>query len=196
MTMSRVRTVFNGWTGAPGLMTHYFARIGSWDAAAAQLAIDRVRDALEAAVGIYPSGVTWSVESLVDEFEQSTGELLGTHSGLARAGVGVGSPEISPPANQVCVSWKSDGIANGHRVRGRTFLGPVAANAVEANGTPKADCVARAVAFGVAMRNAGLSDVRHVIWHRPTPGGSNGSHHDVVDSTVRDIFAVLRSRRD
>lgn len=196
MTIVRVRTVFTGWPGAPGLMTHFFARIGSWDAGAAEQASTRVKDALLPLRSEFPSGLTYKIEGIVDEIEQSNGNLLNSFSVPSVTNTGIGSAEQAPHALQVCVSWATDGVVAGRRVRGRTFIGPLAASIVDGDGTPKAGLITKAIAFGDAMRDAGLSDVRHVIWHRPSPGGSDGSHHDVTDHTVRDVFAVLRSRRD
>lgn len=196
MTIMRIRTVFQGWIGGPGLMTNYFARVGSWDQGAAQLAGDRVHNAMEAARQAFLDATNWKNDLVADEFEQSTGELLNSFNITDASNNGAGNTNLLPPSNQICVSWKTDGVVAGRRVRGRTFLGPLALSAAEGNGTPTAAALVSANAFGTAMGNAGLSDVRHVIWHRPTAAGNDGSHHDIAEFTIRDKFAVLRSRRD
>jgi len=192
----RVRTGFFGWPGAPGLMTHYFAGTQIIQQPFAVLASDRVKNALTNARPLYSATTNWLIEPLVDVIDEANGELLDTYTVNQTSVAGTGSNEQMPHATQLCISWKSDGIVNGRRVRGRTFLGPVAASANTAAGVPTAAALTALTAFGNAMEDAGTTFVRHVIWHRPTVGGTDGSHHDVIQHSQKPKWAVLRSRRD
>lgn len=140
-----------------------------------------------------PTNVTLTHTPSGDVLEEDTGiltgvwseaggpvSLAGTSGGVAAAGVGG------------CIGWLTSGIVNGHRVRGRTFVVPLATAAYEANGTLTTAALGDLDAAAGVMVTGGLQ-----VWHRPTgPGGSDGSAHDVVNHTVRDKVAVLTSRRD
>jgi hypothetical protein len=196
MSMLKVLTTFTGWPGAPGLQTHYLTSTIPNTQESANLAHDRVVNALTACAGLFPPNVHWTTQALVEEIEQTNGNLLGQKFVTDVAGQGSGAAIESPQQVQMVVSWRTDGVVNSRRVRGRTFLGPLAADTNTNQGTPNAGAIQKALDFANSMGDAGTTDMRHIIWHRPTAGGSDGSHHDVIQGVVRPVYGTLRSRRD
>jgi hypothetical protein len=95
----------------------------------------------------------------------------------------------------ICATWNTGAIVNGRRVRGRTFLGPLDNSCLQNDGTLSSSSITHANALGAAWTDAGLTTTLSCVWHRPV-GGTGGSNHEIISATVRDKFAVLRSRRD
>lgn len=107
-----------------------------------------------------------------------------------------GSATSLPPATQICVSWRTSIAAR--RGMGRTFIGPLGANAQEANGTPAAAALDVVRGAAQALVDASLTDANGavVIYGYQAAGGPARVARDITAMSVRDIFAVLRSRRD
>jgi hypothetical protein len=95
----------------------------------------------------------------------------------------------------LAVTWKTDAVLAGRRVRGRTYLGPLQIGVNEADGSPAAAALALAETFATEWTDNGLTDTFAVVWHRPV-GGAGGTAEDITGHQIRDKFAVLRSRRD
>lgn len=186
-----------GFTGGPGLMTQYFSpAVAGFNEAIAQLAVDRVRDALLAGAELWPSSFSFQVEGTVDELDEATGQLVDSLTVTSRtvAGTGTGSNMGPAPAGAVVV-WKTGEIKAGKRVQGRTFLVPLLSTAYQQDGTLNANILTSAGEFAAAMNDAGATDLVHVVWSRPRPGLA-GSKHGITGYSVADKVAVLRSRRD
>jgi hypothetical protein len=90
------------------------------------------------------------------------------------------------------VDWITDTITNRRRLRGRTFLVPIAGNAYQTNGTLYDS--ARTALQTAATAFVAAQSTSFVIYHRGT--GSDGSNGLVTSAFVPDMIAVLRSRRD
>lgn len=140
-----------------------------------------------------PSGITITNPTGVDVIEPATGALLTTLPVTNGGNLsGADSGKYAAPAG-VCVSWRTSGVVGGHRVKGRTFVVPVGAGALQTNGTPDDTFVSQCQAAAAAM----IADpVELVVWHRPQSlalGG--GSAFPVLASNVNDKIAMLTSRR-
>jgi len=204
--MMRVRTTLTGFSGGPGLATHHFAvAVGDPNDAAAELATDRVGDAFIAGSGLWPTTFSAAVSGEVEVVEAESGDLVGTLPGNQQTVAGTSSAGgyyAAPTGIQV--TWLTPDIVNSHRVRGRTFLVPLANALNDNNGTPGAPQLALAEAFADAMLDPGLNDCIFGVWARPYPGRTlptpiaarEGSFHGASGSAVPDKFVVLRSRRD
>lgn len=147
-----------------------------------------------------PSGVTIVVPASGDRIDDTTGALTGvwsvagentaTMDGAAASAAGVGA----------CVSWNTGGIVPGggatprpRRLRGRTFLVPLANSAYGPDGTLDTAAYNQINTFATALRAAGPL----AVWHRPTsPGASDGNSYGVTSHRVSDKVAILTSRRD
>lgn len=197
MSIFRVRATLTGFSGGPGLMTQYFSpAVAGFNAALAQLSVDRVRDALTAGAALWNSSMTWSVDGTVDEIDEATGTMLDSITVTSRsvAGGSVGSNQGPAPAG-ACVVWKTAEVKNGRRVQGRTFLVPLASGHFEGNGTLAEAALTLCNDFGASMNDAGATDLVHVVWSRPVLG-VGGTKHGITGYNTKDKVAVLRSRRD
>lgn len=112
--------------------------------------------------------------------EGETANLHGPASARYAAGVGV------------CITWLTEGIVRGHRVRGRTFVVPLVGTAYDTDGT--IDPAWLSVIRGAASTLQAACGTDHVIYHRPR-GESGGSAHGVTGWRVADRVATLSSRR-
>jgi hypothetical protein len=104
---------------------------------------------------------------------------------------GSGSGNYLPPATQLVVGWRTTNATRSGR--GRTFLGPLTEGALDSNGSvlPAALTASRGAATTLVNASAGANGWAIGVYSR-----TDGLLRDIVSSSVRDQFAVLRSRRD
>lgn len=102
-----------------------------------------------------------------------------------------GTSSYLPLASQLVVGWRTSNATRSGR--GRTFLGPLAANALDVNGTPSSAVLTavRDAAADLVATSSGFADGAIGVWS-PT----DGVLRDFTGTVTRDTFAVLRSRRD
>jgi hypothetical protein len=144
-----------------------------------------------------PTGITISFPTEMDQFDETSGELENTHSvtGLTNVAGGGGTSPYSS-ATGACVTWGTDSIVNGRRLRGRTFLVPLLpATAFQDDGTLVETTRVAIQSAGTALKDA-ADGYPFAIWARPDPGVTNGVAGAVTTSSVNDKTAILRSRRD
>ena len=175
---------WDGFTGAPGYSVFHAAPGGA------------VRDSIFAffdsiKVNI-PAGVSLTIPTTGDTYDVATGELTGTWS----SGSGTTLITCSGGAQNVgnagaCVTWRTPGIAEGHKVRGRTFLVPLSVANYATNGTLDDAVVAALRSYASALVSAAAPQFS--VWHRPK-AGAGGSLHQINAATVTDRAAILRSR--
>lgn len=195
MTICRVTTTLTGFSGAPGYWRHYFKDIsGLVGPAMPQLCVDRVRDAVIAAGLLFSNSVTYNVSGLVDELDESTGQITGQASVTGRTQVGGGTGPLGPIVVGLVAQYNTDDFVNGRRIRGRSFLNPIRSVYTQ-NSAPQATELGLASAFASALDNPGATTVRFGVYTRPK-GAQPGAWHDVVNTNVPAKWTVLRSRRD
>lgn len=207
--MYRVRSVSSGWFGGQGFSTHYFKQgdpADLTDINKALLCVDRVRAGWAAASALFPGVWTVQVQSQVDFINDVNGDLLDSwgpaQPALVSGGAGTG---FGPTMAMVLLQLRTSTIANGKRLLGRSYLGPVNAGN-DNDGTPNSGAVTTALAMGTALLDRGIAvDNPYLcVWRRPrdarllpTPlPQRNGSSGIVTSITVPNKFASLRSRRD
>lgn len=140
-----------------------------------------------------PGGVTITVPGTGDTIDDTTGELtgvwtatsptpvVGTGQGICAAGVGA------------CIGWTTGGIVNGRKLRGRTFIAPLASAGFDSDGTLGPGTLGAVQAMAAALQASGPL----AVWHRPTSAGAaDGNSYGVIQNRVRDKVAYLSSRRD
>jgi hypothetical protein len=193
--MYRVRASLSGWSGGPGLATFYYKTetpIGAGTSGGAQTVASRVRSAMNNLDTFWPAFMQIQVLPDVDVLEDSTGRLLNTWASGTQAVVsGTAGQSSGPLASMLCVNFLTLDIINGHRVKGRTFLGPLRQES-DADGTPTARMITQGMEFGDDITSGSV--LQQVVWHRPK-GGLDGAACLVSSHNVHDRFAVLRSRR-
>lgn len=203
MDILRITARWSGFTGAPGYSVFYFSTDnGFWDGGllgdAAQEAADgaaqRVTSAFGSISGILPDGVQVKTEGEGDILNSDTGEIISSMGVETYAAVtGSGTGGYAGPSGAV-VNWRTNDYRAGRRIRGRTFIVPLASSAYEDDGTLTSAALSDLRDFGEDMHDDRPGG-DFGIWSRPR-GGSGGVWATVVGSTVPDMAAVLRSRRD
>lgn len=192
----RVRTVLSYGTGGPGLHTVYW-RPGTTGGVTADAtdAVARVRAFWSAAAGLFPNTFGAQVSSDVALIEDSTGALVGGLSATPVAVVaGTASGSFGPLANMALLRLRTGVVVNGRALRGRWYLGPTAANAINALGGLTTGNIAALNAAGAGMLAAGATTSFPVVWHRP--GAGTGISANITSMSAWDQLAVMRSRRD
>lgn len=111
-------------------------------------------------------------------------------SGLPFTQAGDGGTDYGATAGMACVTWRTALATRSGR--GRTFLGPLAATAVEADGTLAASRLTelRAAAAALVDVSTGLN-----AWAFGVFSPTDGVLRDFTAATVTDQVAILRSRR-
>lgn len=202
----RVRAASTGWSGGPGLNTFYFAPSGFIEDATqadADLCAARVRNSFASCTLIYPPTTVINVDESVDVLETETGELINNFIAPAQANVvGGGLAGYNATAVMLLARINTATIMDGHRVKGRAFLGPVS-NGVDADGTPQVGLLNQVTAFGNSLMDVGVGNGPALcVWHRPRPASAEhpvariGGRATAVGVSAVDKYAVLRSRRD
>lgn len=161
-----------------------------------------IRTFFSSLAALFPNTITISVPGAGDVINDTDGSLAGSWSEGSTPAVVVGTSAsgYAAPAGML-VRWNTDAVIRKRRLRGRTFLVPVA-NVFEPGGTPLAATITTittaantlVTALGGAMR----------VWSRPLIDYStdppthlaDGTGAPVVSVLVPDKAVVLRSRRD
>jgi hypothetical protein len=155
-------------------------------------------DAIKAGI---PNTVSVSFPSSGDKLDDDTGHLVGTWAGPSPATVAGTGPGSYPGGTGIAINWLTAEIVpispsskTVHRIRGRTYIVPLQNSVWDSNGlltttylnTVKTACAAL-IAYGGG---------KFVIWHRPSPGGTDGKRGVVTDFKVNQKADFLSSRRD
>lgn len=203
MQILRATVRWSGFPGAPGYSNFHFTVDGGFfdgglfgdeAEAAATAAYDRVSDAFDEWRTMCPGIVSFSLDPEAIILDSDTGETLGA---VPRGSVSVNQPtgtgSYSGPAGAV-INWNTADYRAGRRIRGRTFVVPLANTAYESDGTLTTAALT-ALRGGASQLVGSAGGPEFGVWSRPR-GGSGGVFATVVGSSVPDKVAVLRSRRD
>jgi hypothetical protein len=195
MPLYRCTMTWAGFVGAPGYTTLHFLDPDPITQAGIDQTAARNNAFWQALEPHLPGPVTITMPTILEEIDTATGELLDEHTfpGGTLAD-GAGSSVYSAAAG-ACINWNTVGIVNGRRLRGRTFIVPLQASSYESDGTLTTVARDALVTAGNNLANA-TTGIDLAVWHRPSPGGSDGVAAGVTSCSVNDRGAVLRSRRD
>jgi hypothetical protein len=183
-SLERVRTTLTGFIGAPGVATMHCHDAATFRASLGTFWLG-VRDFM-------PDSVILTVESSGDVFESTTGELTGSWSdGTDAILPGTETGVYAAPAGAV-VNWQTSTVLGGKRLRGKTFLVPLAADHYETDGSILTGSLTTLRGHAATLVTATASNF--TVWKRPVAPGSGG-FGDVTGSTMPDMVAILRSRR-
>lgn len=199
----RVKARWTGFSGAPGFTVLHFRDFSGPDGAGAEpdnaqaaAAGERVRAFFQTLNGLLPESVRIAVEPDVDVVEDSTGELIDSlNAGQIATVSGAVPGSFSGPSGAV-VNWRTGGIRNGRRIRGRSFIVPLSSSIYSNAGILTAGAQdALQTAANALAASSGTPDL--MVYARPTSAGATDGQSSVVTSaTVPSLIAVLRSRRD
>ena len=194
--LSRVRVELTGFVGGPGVATFYFLDTST--------AVASVRAFFEAIKGTQPTKVFSQVVPNGDIIDSVSGTITGAWSAAPVAVVQGGAPTGYPAPAGATVSWDTATILDGHRVRGRTYIVPMASGEYQDDGSlnPATLTIVRDAATQLVISQSSS----FVVWHRPrlakAADGSrpaitarDGGHGLVTSSHVPDRVAILTSRR-
>lgn len=197
--MAKVTTRWTGFSGAPGYTNTFWQKPADdiWTNQDGSDVTGATYAFFNMLLGVLPPAVKIDVQGDVELIQSSTGRLEDVIAMGARPQLqGSGATAPYSAATGAVVTWRTAGVVRGRRVRGRTFLVPLAGGAYEVDGTLNAGTISTISAAAAGMiNNTGVSDP--VVWSRPTAvGASDGSAWAILSSSVPDMGAVLRSRRD
>lgn len=197
MNITRITARWNGFPGAPGYSNFYFAS-GALDGGLlgeeAELFAGRVADAFDVMSNQLPSTVSIEIEPEATVLDSDTGVASDfVNLDVPDPVSGATEHRFAGPVGAV-VTWRTDDLRNGRRIRGRTFLVPLTSAAFDSDGTLTSAARGRVDEFATTLRG-GVGDGDLGVWSRPV-NGSGGVFASVTGHTVPDMAAVLRSRRD
>lgn len=193
MAITRITSVWSGFRGAPGYSNFFFGGAPSAPEDAESCA-QAVRNFWYGCMPVLPSSVTITTQGTADILDEETGNITEQIDFDPPSTVdGQGSAAYSAASGAV-VNWNTGAYRNGRRVRGRTFIVPCSSDAYDSNGDLTTSALT-AIREGAGYLTSGSSTMPFVVWARPT-SSSSGSAEPVSSSTVPDMGAVLRSRRD
>lgn len=189
-------------SGAPGVNTWHWRidDLATDPEGAKQDNVDLIHEfyhglnqSLSGGVGIFAGGTVFTMgeSRRLDEEESQTFDWDDI---TAAAGEG-----DMPASQQICVSWRTS--LSARRGRGRTFLGPLDTRAMGADGrlTSEAADLVNLAAANLVDSSTAIDGGSIGIWGLETSGtGPAGAKvlRDVTGHSLRNVFAVLRSRRD
>lgn len=179
VVMHRIRVVWNGFIGSPGVSTFY-----SQDASVGLPAVHALFLSLQSHL---PPSVNLSFPGSGDTVESDTGVVNGSWltSGFTTL-IGSGDGHFAARTGYV-LSWTTGNLIKRRLVRGRTFIVPVSTGVYDGDGTIIAGALT--AAQGAVSTMVGKNAIG--IWHRPSStGASDGVYCPVTDGTVHDKVAV------
>lgn len=190
--MAQIQRMRVPWTGdvvtGGGLSTFYFT-----DTSTPSAMTGAVNSFFTAIRTLFPTGIAWGIPSFGDIINDGDGQLVGTWAGGTASSVASSGGANAYAAGVGCrVTWPTNSIFRGRRVKGSTFLVPLITTTYETNGTigptPLSTIGTAAAAFQATPSSI------PVVWSRPGPGFA-GQSALVVGSSVPDKVSWLRSRR-
>jgi hypothetical protein len=193
MPVARTRTVWNGITGAPGYTELSFITDGTTPTEGAAC-ISATVDFFTSVSALVATTTNFSVDSEISFFNEATGaleEITAVSPAPDNLGGGFGSQGPGPTG--AVIGWSTGGINWGRRVRGRTFIVPLAAGCYQSDGTLTSGTVTQLSSAATDL--VADADTEFGVWSRPRDN-VGGAAFPVLTWRVPDMAAVLRSRRD
>jgi hypothetical protein len=193
-SLNRVLITWSGPQVVGGGVTvlHYAGDVGAPPIAG-------IKSAFSSAAKLIPGGVTLTIPGSGDVINDANGELTGVWSATGGGTVaGTGSAQCAAGVGAV-ISWQTGLIWHGRKVRGRTFIVPIAFKdpgsgdeAFDNDGTFGSATLVKIQTLANNLQATGPL----AVWSRPTSkGASDGSSGGVVSNRVPDRVSTLRSRR-
>lgn len=187
MPLFRIRSVWSGATGLPGISTFYTSSIPT------ALEMTAIHDFWGAIAAFLPDVVDIQVQTTGDVLDSATGVLTGGWDVSVSVPMVHGTGLGAYAANAgIVIGWTTGTVVKGRRLKGRTFLVPGAPSCFTSSGTPSTETVQIKTA-AETMAQAFTGSL--CVWHRPK-SGSGGSSAAVEGVYIGSSTAQLKSRRD
>lgn len=192
----RTTAIWSGAPGLPGYTTMYWD--GTLDGSAALSAMKTLMTDLLGAGATgnstyVPAAIDINFDTNTELIDEATGEMVSFESATAQPPIGGSGSKVYAAVSGACISWYTAGVANGRRVRGRTFLVPLQDQAFASDGSLSVSLLADLAAGG----NGAVAAGELQVWHRPSgPGATDGFAHPVTAWRATDQAAYLKSRRN
>lgn len=188
--MASLKRVRAEWSGSglvgSGVSTFMFLESGTGLVAAVEAFFD-------ALAGYIPNDVSITIPAAGDIVESTTGELVGAWSEGAVSGTTNGTfIGTYPRGVGTRFVWETEGIVNGRRIKGSTFLVPFGASNFDDGGQLSAAASALLTGIGNDLIDAAGNTM--VVWSRPRPDGDSG-YSVVTSCRVPRNPSWLRTRK-
>lgn len=185
MVTQRVRVELSDPAMGSGVATHFFDGLTATGHQA-------LVDFWTSAVNLMAGQVTVHVPRDYDNIDETTGDLISSLTvGTEFTGIGGGSGAYAGGVG-AAVTWDTSGVVAGRRVRGRTFVVPLASGSYDTDGSLSTVVAGALSTAAQALITDAAGEL--VIWSRPRTGLA-GSIHPVVARRVADRVAWLQSRK-
>lgn len=194
MSVAVIKTTWTGGPSAPGLTTFALEYDGAGNLDGALTAVQTFWTSLKDSI---QGGYQLQVQPVVELHNETTGELSGEFA-AASAKPTLQTQNTSAFAAGVGarIDWRTLVIKNGRRVRGRTFVLPLATASYEVNGT-----IAEVTRTGIGTAATKLitdldaAGTSLAVWSRPSEKHPVGALSPVSVAVVPDKVAFLSGRR-
>jgi hypothetical protein len=147
-----------------------------------------------------PDEVRLTVSPVVDSYNRETGDLIASNTAPTAPAVVAGTSTAGYAGGAgLKVTWNTGQIRNGRRVRGSTFVVPLASTAYTTQGTISAGIITTVnTAASNLLTALSQGGVSMGVWSRPrtTPNIRVGFATQVVSGTCSTKSAIMRGRRD
>jgi hypothetical protein len=195
-TIYRQRSTFTpGSGGGVALVTTYWDSTGAAPAAMATEILARVRAAFLALGTTLASGSGVAYNTVLDEINEVTGDLVNQQSGTAPGATTFsGAGNRMPPEIQAVAQFLTGTFIAGRRLRGRLYIPGLTVGSGTVSGAPTGALVTAVNAFNAALGTTIITALNQRVWHRPV-NGAGGLSAVVTSRAAAPTFAVLRSRR-
>jgi hypothetical protein len=184
MSLYKVRTLWSGAAGGPGVTTMYFGTGGG----TAANAVAAVAAFWNQAKNTIDNAWNYATDSVVLTIDETTGEPTGADGVTPVSSAGTDSNDHLPSMTQGLIQLRTGVYVSGRELRGRIFI-PGPTEDVNVAGKPKSDYKAAWLDAVEDQLINGL-DVDFRVYSR-----AHGSASPVISASVWDEWAALRTRR-
>lgn len=161
----------------------------------AQLFADNIREFFDGLASKLPDEVSVTFDTEVIELDTALGTLVGVQAVTAPLTVDGTGTGVWAAGVGARVVWGTSNIVGGRRVRGSTFLVPLAANQYDTSGQILSASIAGITATAELLLSDNLAAGTPLqVYSRPIPGRP-GTTSVVEAASVPSVVATLRGRK-
>lgn len=186
----------------PALFTTYWDSTGATVTAIATESMARVRAFFSAAANLFAVNMTLTYNPVLDEIEETTGEIVNQATGAVPAAVAfTGTADILPLQVQGLIRLQTGTFRDGRRLQGRINLPYLKESSNDTGGSPTAAFVTAMTANAALLGTTVVTAVNQRVWSRPREAtlvlpARAGLSAPVIARSCSPKWATLRSRRD